>query len=592
MNTLLPRLLRSLLLLTALSWGGIILAEEPVKREFRAVWLSTVYCLDWPTDNTGEALQGTTASVVMKQKRRLREIFDQMKEHRFNAIFFQVRPMSDALYKSSYEPTSSYLTGVRGFRITWDPLAYAIEEAHKRGLELHAWVNPYRWAGSASVDWNTSWDKEIKEKGWILTSNSGKILNPGLQEVEDHIVKVCQEIVTQYDVDGLVFDDYFYNSGTPEDESAGDYGTYKSSGTTMSMADWRRDNVNRMVKAVYRMVQEHKPYVRFGISPAGVASGGAADAGIKPFEGASDWQYAGIYSDPLAWLKEGVVDYISPQLYWRNNHPTNPFAPLTDWWSRTAEHFNRHHYASHSISSLSNTSTTADWEEYATQIRDSRRSTRNNATGCVLFRSGFISGPNAKGLGKYLEEDAFARPAIVPEITWKEHKDYEAPKGVVLSGNELQWDGPTDEPVRYSVYAIPADMDYDKALRTDGDGISTEYLLDISYENSYALPEEKTEGYAYAVCVLDKYGREYTPQMSDILGVGTLEADGFALNISGRTLRLTERAGEVCVYSLTGICVAEEHDTDEMELNLPDGIYLIKATSKKGAAVTKKLILH
>ena len=401
-----------------------LFAATPIKREFRAVWVSTVYCLDWPTKSTGEALQGTSTLIVNTQKLRLRQILDSMKQHRFNVIFFQVRPMSDALYRSSVEPTSSYLTGSRGVRASWDPLEFAVEEAHKRGLELHAWVNPYRWAGSATVDWNTPWDQEVKEKGWILSTSSGKILNPGIPEVEQHIVDVCEEIITNYDVDGLVFDDYFYNSGTPENSTAGDWQTYRSSGTNMSIADWRRDNVNRMIKAVYDMVQETKPYVRFGVSPAGVASGGAADVGIEPYRGASDWQYAGIYSDPLAWLDQGSVDYISPQLYWRTNHATNPFGPLTRWWSNTAKHFNRHHYASHSVSSLTNNSTTADWLEYATQVQLSRDYTQDNAPGCVFFRSGFISGPNAKGLGHYLENNKFQSESLVPEITWKDHDTY------------------------------------------------------------------------------------------------------------------------------------------------------------------------
>ena len=308
--------------LCALLCTSLKLSATTIKREFRAVWVSTVYCLDWPRNSNGNALQGQSSTIVAQQKERLCQIFDSMKMHGFNAIFFQVRPMSDALYKSSMEPISSYLTGTRGSSTSWDPLEYAVAEAHKRGLELHAWVNPYRWAGSATVDWNTPWDNQIKAKGWILTTDKGKILNPGIVDVRNHIVDVCKEIITNYDVDGLVFDDYFYNSGTPEDETAGDYTIYKNSGTTLSIADWRRNNVNQMVKAVYNMIQANKPYIRFGISPAGVASKGADDAGIAPYVGAGDWQYDGIYSDPLAWLSKGIVDYISPQLYWPTTHST------------------------------------------------------------------------------------------------------------------------------------------------------------------------------------------------------------------------------------------------------------------------------
>lgn len=587
-NTLL-RLLLSLIFLSVTWVENSTRAAKPIKREFRAVWVSTVYCLDWPTNSSGKAAQGTTSTVILTQKMRMRQILDSMKQHRFNAIFFQVRPMSDAMYKSSYEPTSSYLTGTRGARISWDPLEYAVTEAHKRGLELHAWVNPYRWAGSASVDWDTAWDQEIKEKGWILTSSSGKILNPGLQEVEDHIVKVCKEIITKYDVDGLVFDDYFYNSGTPADATAGDYDTYRNSGTTMSMADWRRDNVNRMVKAVYDMVQENKPYVRFGISPAGVASKGAAAVGITAYSGASDWQYDGIYSDPLAWLNEGTIDYISPQLYWKTNHATNPFGPLTQWWSNTAKHFNRHHYASHSVSSLTDENTTSDWKEYATQVQLSRNYTKDNAPGCVFFRTGFVSGPNAKGLGHYLENEKFQQESLVPEITWKSHETYQSVSDVTVSENKLQWNGIEEKPVKYSVYAIPSDVDYEDALRSDGDGISSEYLLGVSYENSYTLPKDKTTGYGYAVCVLDRYGKEYTPQTLGVVGINTVSNDGFTLKKSGNILHFTNVAASVQVYDLMGVCVSEYYNVDEVKIDLPDGIYIIKAKSVSGSLITSKL---
>lgn len=503
-----------------------LFAATPIKREFRAVWVSTVYCLDWPTKSTGEALQGTSTLIVNTQKLRLRQILDSMKQHRFNVIFFQVRPMSDALYRSSVEPTSSYLTGSRGVRASWDPLEFAVEEAHKRGLELHAWVNPYRWAGSATVDWNTPWDQEVKEKGWILSTSSGKILNPGIPEVEEHIVNVCKEIITNYDVDGLVFDDYFYNSGTPENSTAG------------------------------------------------------------------DWQYAGIYSDPLAWLDQGSVDYISPQLYWRTNHATNPFGPLTRWWSNTAKHFNRHHYASHSVSSPTNNSTTADWLEYATQVQLSRDYTQDNAPGCVFFRSGFISGPNAKGLGHYLENNKFQSESLVPEITWKDHDTYGTVSDINIEDNTLSWTGLDDEPVKYSVYAIPSDMDYEDALRSDGDGISTEYLLGVSYENSYTIPEEKMSDYGFAVCILDKYGKEYAPQTFDVLGINPVSNDGFALKMSGRILRFTHNAASVQVYDMTGICVAQYRNVDEVELDLPDGIYIVKAKSDSGSLITSKLKIH
>lgn len=578
--------------LCALLCTSLKLSATTIKREFRAVWVSTVYCLDWPRNSNGNALQGQSSTIVAQQKERLCQIFDSMKMHGFNAIFFQVRPMSDALYKSSMEPISSYLTGTRGSSTSWDPLEYAVAEAHKRGLELHAWVNPYRWAGSATVDWNTPWDNQIKAKGWILTTDKGKILNPGIVDVRNHIVDVCKEIITNYDVDGLVFDDYFYNSGTPEDETAGDYTIYKNSGTTLSIADWRRNNVNQMVKAVYNMVQANKPYIRFGISPAGVASKGADDAGIAPYVGAGDWQYDGIYSDPLAWLSKGIVDYISPQLYWPTTHSTNPFGPLTRWWSNVAAHFNRHHYASHSISSLTDASTTSDWAEYALQIQLSRNYTTNNAPGCILFRTGFISGPNATGLGHYLQTTKFVKASLSPVIKWKKHNTYGTVSNLALSGSTLSWTGIDDAPVKYSIYAIPNSVSYTSAFRSDGDGISSDYLLGVSYNNSFSLPIDKTSGYGYAVCVMDGYDTEYTPQTLQVTGINTISNDEFAMKFNGHQILFSLTAESVRIFNLSGICVATYNHVDEAELNLPGGVYIMKAKSQGGSIITSRFILH
>ena len=532
-----------------------------------------------------------------KQKQQMTELLDRLAEANYNAIWFQVRSMCDAMYDSKYEPWSSNLTGTRGATPAYDPLEFIVEECHKRGMECHAWINPFRF--STGTAYNTANDQEMRDNGWLITHTEitpekttvTTVMNPALPEVRQRIVDVCRDILENYDIDGIVFDDYFYPSGIPTNNSAEDYAQFAASGAS-NFGDWRRENVNKTVKAVYDMVQENKPYVRFGVSPAGVASGGAADVGIDPYVGASDWQYAGIYSDPLAWLNQGSVDYISPQLYWRTNHATNPFGPLTRWWNNTAKHFNRHHYASHSVSSLTNNSTTADWLEYATQVQLSRDYTQDNAPGCVFFRSGFISGPNAKGLGHYLENNKFQSESLVPEITWKDHDTYGTVSDINIEDNTLSWTGLDDEPVKYSVYAIPSDMDYEDALRSDGDGISTEYLLGVSYENSYTIPEEKMSDYGFAVCILDKYGKEYAPQTFDVLGINPVSNDGFALKMSGRILRFTHNAASVQVYDMTGICVAQYRNVDEVELDLPDGIYIVKAKSDSGSLITSKLKIH
>ncbi len=484
-------------------------ASEALKREMRAAWVATVYRIDWPT----------SVNNASAQKAELNAYLDDLKAQNFNAIFLQVRTMCDAFYQSSYEPWSSYLTGTRGKNPGYDPLAYAVEQCHARGIQCHAWINPYRW--STGTDWNTEQDKQLKNSGMLLSHTSGSttttILNPGLPETRQRIVNVIKEIINNYDVDGVIFDDYFYPEGIPTNSSAGDYNLWNDSGVDMTFADWRRNNVNMMVRDVYNMIQETKPEVRFGISPAGVAgtrSTSAAQHGVTPCPTGSDWQYNGIFSDPLAWLEQGTIDYISPQLYWKTNHSTNPFGPLTQWWSYIAKHYGRHHYASHSISFLaSQSNTTTDWAEIVQQINYSRQYTEDNAPGAVLYSAKNINGNNGgvSGLGNYLLSNAYQHPALIPALTWKAAPAHDAPTGLALDGNSLTWNAQEGTLVKYSVYAVPSGITLQEATSTSFEGLKSDYLLGVTYKPSYSLPSAYLSGYWYAVCVIDGYGNESAP---------------------------------------------------------------------------------
>jgi uncharacterized lipoprotein YddW (UPF0748 family) len=500
---------RILLLLLSLTIAVGINADEALKREMRAAWVATVWGIDWPT----------TTNNASAQKAELNAYLDNLKAQNFNAIFFQVRSMCDAMYQSSYEPWSSYLTGTRGKNPGYDPLQYAVEQCHARGIQCHAWVNPYRW--STGSNWNTAQDQDLKNRGMLLSYTSGNttttILNPGLPETRQRIVDVIREIITNYDVDGIVFDDYFYPNGIPTTNKAEDYNLWNDSNVDMTFADWRRNNVNMMVRDVYYMIQDTKPEVRFGISPAGVAgtaSTSAGQHGVTPCPTGSDWQYNGIFSDPLAWLEQGTIDYISPQLYWKTNHSTNPFGPLTKWWSYIAKHYGRHHYASHSISFLaSQSNTTSDWAEITQQINYSRQYTEDNAPGVVLYSAKNINGNNSgvSGLGNYLLANAFLRPAMIPAVTWKTAPSYGAPANLAKSGADLSWSAQEGTLVKYSVYAVPAEVTVENAMSEKYDGIRSDYLLGVTYKPSYSLPDASQEGYWYAVCVIDGYGNESEP---------------------------------------------------------------------------------
>lgn len=576
----------SLLKRSALAAVLLAIAALPmssgVKREVRSVWMATVWALDWPSSTSS-----TTA-----QKNEMVKYLDVLQKNNFNAVYFQVRTMSDAFYKSSYEPWSSYLTGTRGKDPGWDPLAFVVEECHKRGMECHAWVNPYRF--STGSNWSTAQDQALKSAGMLLayTKSDGKtttILNPGLESVRKRIVDVCKEIISNYDVDGLVFDDYFYPEGIPVTSSAGDYDLWQKSGASMTFGDWRRNNVNQMVADVYKMVQQQKPYVRFGISPAGAACTSAAVAakhGIDRCPVASDWQYDGIFSDPVAWLEAGTIDYISPQLYWKTNHKTNPFGPMTKWWSYVAKHFGRHHYASHSISFLNSSNTTGDWEEIGKQVQFSRDYTENEAPGAVFYSAAYLTGKKQSGFGEWLQVNKFRNKALTPAIDWKK-SDLEKVQVSALNkrATVLSWTGVDN--VRYSVYAVPESVN----VETLDSNIPAEYLLGVSYKTTYTMPDDKKSGYNYAVCVLDRYGNEYEPVYYGQSGVECIGGNsGLTADYADGELRLSAVADEVFVYNEAGALVANSRNCNRLALSVQAGMYIVRMIGNGGVS-TEKIIV-
>ncbi|MBR1803339.1 MAG: family 10 glycosylhydrolase [Muribaculaceae bacterium] len=496
--------------LTALLCMPHIQAQEAQKREMRTVWVATVSNIDWPQT------RGSSTSVVNQQKKQLTDLLDGFVKANMNAICLQVRPMADALYRSSYEPWSSFLTGTRGKDPGWDPMEFAVQECHKRGLEFHAWVNPYRFSNSGGTDCTTAIDQEIKASGMLMTVGNRIVFNPALQASRDRLLNVCREMIENYDIDGIIFDDYFYpGDGTPTDSSAPDYQLWQNSGSGMSIADWRRANVNEMVKQMYDMVQLTRPGVKFGIGPAGVAGTRATSAskhGVDPCPTGSDWQYNQIYSDPLAWLEEGTIDYISPQLYWKCNHSTNPFGPLTQWWSYVANHFGRHHYASHNIYFMAGSNTQEDWDEIIQQIRYSRQYNLDNAPGVNFYSAKYIDGPTCSGLANYLAQQIFTRPALTPAMTWKNRKVYSAPADAAMNGTALTWTAVNERAqIKYAIYAIPNNEPLEAITSTQFEGIKSDYLIGVTYDSTFTLPTAYRDGYWYAVTVIDGWGNENTP---------------------------------------------------------------------------------
>ena len=509
------------------SISPISAADAPVKREMRSAWVATVWRLDWPStliSSTGNATQ------IAKQQADLTTMLDSLEINNMNAVNFQVRSRCDAMYKSSYEPWSSDLVSERGMDPGWDPLEWIVDECHNRGMECHAWINPYRYESQVN-----QWDGTPKcyreeHPEWLLDVKGASILNPALPEVRQRIVDIIKEIITNYDVDGILFDDYFYLSGTPND-ATGDgpqYEAYVAAGGTMSVGDWRRENVNMMVADVYAMIQEVKPWVRFGISPAGVACTNAQVAlkyGVDPCPSGSDWQYNDIYSDPLAWISSQNLDYISPQVYWTIGYSSADYSLITPWWAEIAAKWNRHFYTSHSISSLtaqSKASTmslreatiaeamtpkasgpnNSSFEEFANEIRLNRECTQNDAPGSIFYSCKFLY-KTAPKFAHYLKTTVFNTPALIPTMTHKPGYNPGNITNLSRSGATLSWNG--FDNVRYTVYAVPTSL---PIINFNKD---VEYLLGTSYATSFTIPDDKLSGYTYAVCVLDRYGYEYSP---------------------------------------------------------------------------------
>ena len=526
------------------------------KREFRSAWVATVWRLDWPNS------PGYTEPAVRAQKGDIDRMLDSLKNNNFNAINFQVRSMCDAMYRSSYEPWSSYLTETRGLDPGWDPLEYVVEACHKRGMECHAWVNPYRFSTNGIDQWNTAYDQELKSSGRLLSWGNTVILDPAQQRNIDLIVDICKEIITKYDVDGILYDDYFYPNGISTGSDAGDYNEWAESGVDMTFADWRRNNVNRMVQAVYNMIQEERPEVRFGISPAGVAgtsSTSAGNYGVTPCPSGGDWQYNGIFSDPLAWLANQSIDYLSPQVYWKIG-ATADFGKITPWWGQMADHFGRHVYISESISDISGSSDEGDHREIANEVELTRTSNIDGAPGSIFYSAKYLyrmNNPRCE-LARYLANTTFAYAALPPAMSWKPGTDPGLVSNLQVSDHCLSWTG--FDNYKYTVYAIPNSLDDNEF------DASVQYLVGMSYDTEYALPEQFRYGYHYAVAPLDRMNNEFTPTIFNTSGLDALAAPALLTPAYG------ELTDDPCTLSWTAVNGAQaymvELATDEAMNNI------------------------
>lgn len=301
---------------------GAKASGDSARRQLRGMWIATVANVDWPRD---------TDHSVERQKADYRRMLDRARALNMNAVFVQVRPNGDAFYKSPYEPWSQWLTGTQGKDPGYDVLKFLLQEAHNRDLEFHAWFNPYRLSRQADVSKLHPSSPGRKNPGWVFKYGGGLWYNPGLPQVRQLVTNAVLDVVRKYDIDAVHFDDYFYPY-PGEGGKINDGASYKAYGKGMSLAAWRRNNVDTMVSGLSQRIHQAKPWVRFGISPFGVWRNSSTDrAGSKTQALQS---YDDIYADTRKWVKKGWIDYITPQLYWPIGDPRADYRTLVAWWAR------------------------------------------------------------------------------------------------------------------------------------------------------------------------------------------------------------------------------------------------------------------
>lgn len=463
------------------------------KREFRGAWIQCV---------NGQ-FQGMGTETM---QRTLSHQLDELQKDGANAIIFQVRPECDALYASPYEPWSRFLTGVQGQPPSpyWDPLAWMVEQCHKRGMELHAWINPYR-AKTKGTTALASNHIAIKSPGRVFAYDGQFILNPGMAENREYICRVVADIVRRYDIDGLHIDDYFYpypaaGHTIPDEE------LFRSNSNGISdIGDWRRYNVDTFMKQLHDTIVSVKPWVKFGVSPFGIyrnkrnAANGSDTNGLQ--------NYDDLYADVLLWVNNGWVDYCVPQLYWQIGHPTADYKTLIEWWNKNAAA--RPLFIGEDVERTVKYADTANPKQNQQPAKFALRKQMGNVGGTVLWYAKTVV-DDTGNYGTALRNVYWKYPALQPLMPFIDKTAPKKPRKVrdvwTADGYMLFWTAPkskawNDEATRYVVYR------FGKGDRIDIDDASK--IVCITADTYCKLPygDGKTK-WTYVVTALDRLQNE------------------------------------------------------------------------------------
>jgi uncharacterized lipoprotein YddW (UPF0748 family) len=496
------KIINAFILTVLLSICFIPVSAQTPKRQMRAVWVATVSNLDWPSKKGLSAQQ---------QQAEMIRMLDEFKANNINTVIFQARPCADVFYESKLEPWSIWLSGKQGVAPSpyYDPLQFVIEEAHKRCMEVHVWVNPFRALNYEDVS-IFSKDHIYNRRKNMFVKYAGKYyFDPGLKETRDYLNDIVTEIVQKYDIDAIHFDDYFYPYPVAKEKFNDDESFRKDPRGFTHRNDWRRDNINLTMKQLHRTIKSLKPWVDFGVSPFGIwRHRGNDPRGSATYRALSD--YDDLYADVLKWLKDGDVDYVTPQLYWEIGKKNTNYQILAEWWAKNC--YGRNLYIGLDVCGF-NDYKAAAWHNPNELVRQIRlNKSYPNIKGEMFFRAKYFM-QNIQGLNDALKQELYTKPALVPVNNSIKTEPSAQPKKVVLddANNKfvLKWDRVEAEDGKkvayYVVYAFKG-----KGLGSLNDaeniiGVTADNSLDIT---SFAA--QKQGHYSFVVTSINRYRCEST----------------------------------------------------------------------------------
>ena len=578
----------------------LLFAQTPPKREFRAAWVATVSNIDWPSSRSLS---------VAAQKQEFVAILDLQKQAGLNAVFVQIRGYCDALYPSFFEPWSDVLTGQQGRTPQYDPLDFMISECRKRGMEFHAWFNPYRAVANINTAVLDSNHVARKHPEWLLAYGNLRILDPAIPEVRNYVASVVLDVVKRYDIDGVHFDDYFY----PYPQTGlvlNDDSTYiRYNRGFVNRDNWRRDNVDLFVKMISDTIKAVKPWVKFGISPFGIWQNkstaqplGSATGGLQ--------SYNDLYGDTRKWLQEGWLDYAAPQLYWYIGLSVANYNVLVPWWNDIA--FGRHIYIGQGAYRIN---ADANWNavQMPTQLRLNRQYA--NVFGSIYFSHSSLKA-NLLGFTDSLRTNFYQYPALMPTMKWRDSLPPSVPTGLIATRNpsnvQLAWTKPaatTQELNRVRQFVIYRFDDYTPVNLSDVKAIRF-----ITPTDTTAFTDTNVQTgrrYTYIVTSLDRFQNESVASNSVVI-IGTATQDltnnNLRLDVSPNPFsesvqihyEITKNSfiqltvNDLYSRNVTTIMQQKEQAGSYTKVfqahNLPSGIYFIGLKTDNGFAMRKVVL--